>query len=342
MKSQPINHRFADVVKSKSIPSSSKSSSQPLNNSPAAESQACMKKAIQSEIMSFNRRSCNVIVSWVERTPTRLTTSVSSRICAWLTWLLQSTYSQLKGSGSRKTGWFSRSWSSWKMRTSLLASCRLLEIFEPRLIHTLNNMCSSTNTWAMPNVKQLTRSVSKSVPANLDTPGPPPSHRLSGNQRRIWARLTRPPWISFLMIIFPLTFHQPVNDVRTELNPGHLTDVQQILINLMWDAAMWSSAMLIFGVLLKVSSTGSRIDKMLDFVVYNNIKVLALTETHLSDNVDDSEVCMNDFQFFRRDRKRRLGAGIGWRRWLLRLPWYTCSNFKGSFYWWLGNSLVIM
>ena len=50
--------------------------------------------------------------------------------------------------------------------------------------------------------------------------------------------------------------------------------------------------------LLKVSSTGSRIDKMLDFVAYNNIKVLALTETHLSDNVDDSEVYMNDFQFF--------------------------------------------
>ena len=50
---------LADAVKSKSIPSSSKSSSQPLNNSPVAESQACMKKAIQSEIMSFNRKPSN-------------------------------------------------------------------------------------------------------------------------------------------------------------------------------------------------------------------------------------------------------------------------------------------
>ena len=62
---------------------------------------------------------------------------------------------------------------------------------------------------------------------------------------------------------------------------------------------------------LKISSTGSRIDRMYDFVEHNDITVLALTETHLSELVDDSEISMNDFQFFRRDRKRRLGAGVG-------------------------------
>ena len=55
---------FSDVVSSVSAsgPSAS-SSSQPPTNSHVGESKIAMKKTIQSEIISFNRRSCNVVVS---------------------------------------------------------------------------------------------------------------------------------------------------------------------------------------------------------------------------------------------------------------------------------------
>ena len=55
--------------------------------------------------------------------------------------------------------------------------------------------------------------------------------------------------------------------------------------------------------LLKVSSDGARIDKLNDFILHNNVSVLALSETHLSKSKDDDEVNISGFQCFRRDRR---------------------------------------
>ena len=41
---------------------------------------------------------------------------------------------------------------------------------------------------------------------------------------------------------------------------------------------------------------------------YTQIDLLALTETHLTDRIDDSEVCIDGYEIIRRDRKNRQGG----------------------------------
>ena len=59
--------------------------------------------------------------------------------------------------------------------------------------------------------------------------------------------------------------------------------------------------------ILKISETGSRLDELKHFMSENKICILALTETHLGDSIDDDVIAIDGFKLFRKDRKK--GAG---------------------------------
>ena len=61
--------------------------------------------------------------------------------------------------------------------------------------------------------------------------------------------------------------------------------------------------------LLARGDCGSRLDHLYNFVCYNNYDVIALSETLLSDAINDDEICMEGYEVFRLDRTRH-GGGV--------------------------------
>ena len=62
--------------------------------------------------------------------------------------------------------------------------------------------------------------------------------------------------------------------------------------------------------LTAISETGSRIDEVKMFVRQYKIDILAVTETHLDDSIDDASIYIEDFIVYRNDRNSRHGGGV--------------------------------
>ena len=61
--------------------------------------------------------------------------------------------------------------------------------------------------------------------------------------------------------------------------------------------------------LLQHSDIGSRFDHFHNYICRDNsYDVIALSETHLSSEIDDSEINIDDFTLFRKDRNRHGGG----------------------------------
>ena len=55
---------------------------------------------------------------------------------------------------------------------------------------------------------------------------------------------------------------------------------------------------------------GNKIDYLKNLSVINNSDIIAVTESHLSDSVDDCEIFIPGWSTFRSDRENRVGGGV--------------------------------
>ena len=85
--------------------------------------------------------------------------------------------------------------------------------------------------------------------------------------------------------------------------------------------------------LVQQSDWGTRFDHLYNYVCRDNIyDVIALTETHLSDDIDDDEINLDGYTLFRLDRNRKGGGtALYCRSFILSLRIGAEINFK-SFY----------